>query len=143
MAKNTCFFFIFSFSYSILFSLPMFLREQPAIYELNCINTSLLIIRSKDWEAVIGLEFHAQITSKSKLFTRSPMSVLAPPNTHVGWFDSAQPGTLPKLNRRCVEAAISAALAFNAHVNRVSYFDRKHYFYPDLPVSSFFLECFV
>nr|XP_053641409.1 glutamyl-tRNA(Gln) amidotransferase subunit B, mitochondrial-like [Cherax quadricarinatus] len=85
------------------------------------------------WEPVIGLEIHAQISSISKLFSRVGTRYGAPPNTQVGIFESAHPGTLPVLNKRCVEAGIKTALAFGATVNKISLFDRKHYFYPDLP----------
>ncbi|KAG0726931.1 Glutamyl-tRNA(Gln) amidotransferase subunit B, mitochondrial [Chionoecetes opilio] len=86
-----------------------------------------------EWEPVIGLEIHAQITSVSKLFSRVSTEYGAPPNTQVGLFESAHPGTLPFLNKRCVEAAIKTAIALGATVNKMSRFDRKHYFYPDLP----------
>lgn len=85
------------------------------------------------WQPVIGLEVHAQILSASKLFSRVGAKYGAPPNTQVGIFEAAHPGTLPTLNKRCVEAAIKTALALQAQVVRVSRFDRKHYFYPDLP----------
>ncbi|XP_064078843.1 glutamyl-tRNA(Gln) amidotransferase subunit B, mitochondrial-like isoform X3 [Macrobrachium nipponense] len=88
------------------------------------------------WQPVIGLEVHAQILSASKLFSRVGAKYGAPPNTQVGIFEAAHPGTLPILNKRCVEAAIKTALALQAQVIKVSHFDRKHYFYPDLPDSS-------
>lgn len=85
------------------------------------------------WQPVIGLEIHAQISSASKLFSRVGTRFGAPPNSQVGVFESAHPGTLPVLNKRCVEAAIKTALALQATVNKTSWFVRKHYFYPDLP----------
>ncbi|XP_063585494.1 glutamyl-tRNA(Gln) amidotransferase subunit B, mitochondrial-like [Penaeus indicus] len=85
------------------------------------------------WQPVIGLEIHAQISSTSKLFSRVGTRFGAPPNSQVGVFESAHPGTLPVLNKRCVEAAIKTALALQATVNKTSWFVRKHYFYPDLP----------
>lgn len=85
------------------------------------------------WQPVIGLEVHAQILSASKLFSRVCAKYGAPPNTQVGIFEAAHPGTLPVLNRKCVEAAVKTALALGAQINKVSRFDRKHYFYPDLP----------
>nr|XP_045605638.1 LOW QUALITY PROTEIN: glutamyl-tRNA(Gln) amidotransferase subunit B, mitochondrial-like [Procambarus clarkii] len=85
------------------------------------------------WEPVVGLEIHAQISSATKLFSRVSTRYGAPPNTQVGIFESAHPGTLPVLNRRCVEAGVKTALAFGCTVNKWSAFDRKHYFYPDLP----------
>ncbi|KAM6147891.1 glutamyl-tRNA(Gln) amidotransferase subunit B, mitochondrial [Erethizon dorsatum] len=85
------------------------------------------------WAAVVGLEIHAQISSNSKLFSGSQVSFAAPPNSLVSFFDASLPGTLPVLNRRCVEAAVMTGLALNCHINKKSLFDRKHYFYADLP----------
>ncbi|XP_065110765.1 glutamyl-tRNA(Gln) amidotransferase subunit B, mitochondrial [Paramisgurnus dabryanus] len=82
---------------------------------------------------VVGLEVHAQIHSKSKLFSGSHVRFLAPPNSLVSHFDASLPGTLPVLNRRCVEAAVMTGLALNCTINRKSLFDRKHYFYADMP----------
>ncbi|XP_036280677.1 glutamyl-tRNA(Gln) amidotransferase subunit B, mitochondrial isoform X1 [Pipistrellus kuhlii] len=85
------------------------------------------------WAAVVGLEIHAQISSNSKLFSGSQVHFAAPPNSLVSFFDASLPGTLPVLNRRCVEAAVMTGLALNCHINKKSLFDRKHYFYADLP----------
>ncbi|KAG9015844.1 hypothetical protein FRB93_012409 [Tulasnella sp. JGI-2019a] len=85
------------------------------------------------WETIIGIEVHSQIKSRHKLFSSSLNSVDEPPNTRVSLFDAAFPGTLPKLNRRCVDLAIRTALGLRASVQRRSAFDRKHYFYHDLP----------
>ncbi|KAL1778310.1 hypothetical protein HispidOSU_029106 [Sigmodon hispidus] len=85
------------------------------------------------WEAVVGLEIHAQISSNSKLFSGAQVCFAAPPNSVVSFFDASLPGTLPVLNRRCVEAAVMTGLALNCHINKKSLFDRKHYFYSDLP----------
>uniref|UniRef100_A0A9J7YM71 Glutamyl-tRNA(Gln) amidotransferase subunit B, mitochondrial n=1 Tax=Cyprinus carpio carpio TaxID=630221 RepID=A0A9J7YM71_CYPCA len=82
---------------------------------------------------VVGLEVHAQIQSTSKLFSGSHVRFLAPPNSLVSHFDASLPGTLPVLNRRCVEAAVLTGLALNCTINRKSLFDRKHYFYADMP----------
>ncbi|XP_058497147.1 glutamyl-tRNA(Gln) amidotransferase subunit B, mitochondrial [Solea solea] len=82
---------------------------------------------------VVGLEIHAQINSKTKLFSGSGVCFSAPPNSLVSFFDGSLPGTLPALNRRCVEAAVMTGLALNCTINKKSYFDRKHYFYADLP----------
>uniref|UniRef100_A0A1A8I2K0 Glutamyl-tRNA(Gln) amidotransferase subunit B, mitochondrial n=1 Tax=Nothobranchius kuhntae TaxID=321403 RepID=A0A1A8I2K0_NOTKU len=82
---------------------------------------------------VVGLEIHAQISSNSKLFSGSPVCFSAPPNSQVSFFDASLPGTLPVLNRRCVEAAVMTGLALNCTINKKSLFDRKHYFYADLP----------
>uniref|UniRef100_A0A1Y1KYJ0 Glutamyl-tRNA(Gln) amidotransferase subunit B, mitochondrial n=3 Tax=Photinus pyralis TaxID=7054 RepID=A0A1Y1KYJ0_PHOPY len=85
------------------------------------------------WKSVVGLEVHAQIQSTSKLFSGSPTEFTNPVNRNVSLFDAATPGTLPVLNKRCVEAAVLTALALNCRVNPISTFDRKHYFYADLP----------
>lgn len=88
-----------------------------------------------NWETRVGLEIHAQINSKSKLFSGASTSFTTPVNRNVSLFDCGVPGTLPVLNKHCVEAAVLTALALNCKVNAVSRFDRKHYFYSDLPVS--------
>ena len=85
------------------------------------------------WESVIGLEIHAQISAETKIFSSAPHQFNYPVNSNVSWFDASTPGTLPVLNRRCVEAGVSTALALGCHLNMVSFFDRKHYFYADLP----------
>ncbi|GAB6031134.1 hypothetical protein CHUAL_007942 [Chamberlinius hualienensis] len=86
------------------------------------------------WESVIGLEIHAQISSKTKLFCGSKNCYGERVNTNVSYFDAGHPGTLPVLNKRCVEAGILTGLALNCTINKKSEFDRKHYFYSDLPV---------
>uniref|UniRef100_A0A5F9C8E3 Glutamyl-tRNA(Gln) amidotransferase subunit B, mitochondrial n=1 Tax=Oryctolagus cuniculus TaxID=9986 RepID=A0A5F9C8E3_RABIT len=88
---------------------------------------------AQEWAAVVGLEIHAQISSNSKLFSGAEVRFAAPPNSLVSFFDASLPGTLPVLNRRCVEAAVMTGLALNCHINQKSLFDRKHYFYADLP----------
>ncbi|OQR72631.1 glutamyl-tRNA(Gln) amidotransferase subunit B [Tropilaelaps mercedesae] len=86
------------------------------------------------FQPVVGLEVHMQIDSKSKLFSSAPTTIGGPINGQVATFDAAIPGTLPVVNRRCVEAAIQTALALDcAQINNVSRFDRKHYFYSDMP----------
>jgi len=85
------------------------------------------------WEVVIGLEVHAQITSKSKLFSGSSTKFGAEPNTQVSLVDSAFPGMLPVINEFCVQQAIKTGLGLNAKINLYSVFDRKNYFYADLP----------
>uniref|UniRef100_A0AAV2LIQ5 Glutamyl-tRNA(Gln) amidotransferase subunit B, mitochondrial n=1 Tax=Knipowitschia caucasica TaxID=637954 RepID=A0AAV2LIQ5_KNICA len=82
---------------------------------------------------VVGLEIHAQIRSGTKLFSPSPVRFSSPPNSLVSFFDASLPGTLPVLNKRCVEAAVMTGLALSCTINRKSLFDRKHYFYADLP----------
>ncbi len=85
------------------------------------------------WEVVIGLEVHAQVLSKSKLFSSSPTKFGAEPNTQVSLVDSAFPGMLPVINQFCVEQSIKTGLGLNAKINLNSVFDRKNYFYADLP----------
>ncbi|XP_053314710.1 glutamyl-tRNA(Gln) amidotransferase subunit B, mitochondrial [Spea bombifrons] len=85
------------------------------------------------WKSVVGLEIHAQINSESKLFSSSRVQFAAPPNSTVSFFDASLPGTLPVINRRCIEAAVMTGLALNCTINKRSLFDRKHYFYADLP----------
>ena len=85
------------------------------------------------WEVVIGLEVHAQVTSNSKLFSGSSTKFGAEPNTQVSLVDSAFPGMLPVINEYCVQQAIKTGLGLNAKINSYSVFDRKNYFYADLP----------
>ena len=85
------------------------------------------------WEIVIGLETHVQLSTASKIFSGSSTAVGAEPNTHTCATDLALPGTLPVMNRNAVHKAIQFGLAINAHVAEFSQFERKHYFYPDLP----------
>ena len=85
------------------------------------------------WEVIIGLEVHAQILSKSKLFSSSSTKFGAEPNTQVSLVDSAFPGMLPVINQFCVEQSIKTGLGLNAKINLKSVFDRKNYFYADLP----------
>jgi aspartyl-tRNA(Asn)/glutamyl-tRNA(Gln) amidotransferase subunit B len=86
-----------------------------------------------DWEMVIGLEVHAQVASASKLFSGASTEFGAAPNTQVSLVDAAMPGMLPVLNAFCVEQAVRTGLGLKAAINRYSRFDRKNYFYPDLP----------
>lgn len=86
------------------------------------------------WQVVIGIETHAQIKSRQKLFSLSSTSLLSEaPNTRFNAFDAAFPGTLPKINPKCVLLGLRAALALNCTIENRSSFDRKHYFYSDLP----------
>ncbi|WP_394694453.1 Asp-tRNA(Asn)/Glu-tRNA(Gln) amidotransferase subunit GatB [Hyphobacterium sp.] len=86
-----------------------------------------------DWEIVVGLEVHAQVASNSKLFSGSATDYGAEPNTQVSLIDAAVPGMLPVINAYCVEQAVRTGLGLNAQINKYSRFDRKNYFYPDLP----------
>jgi aspartyl-tRNA(Asn)/glutamyl-tRNA(Gln) amidotransferase subunit B len=85
------------------------------------------------WEIVIGLEVHAQVLSRSKLFSGASAEFGGEPNAHVSFVDAAMPGMLPVINAHCVEQAVRTGLGLKAKINRVSVFDRKNYFYPDLP----------
>jgi len=89
--------------------------------------------RTGKWEVVIGLEVHAQVTSNSKLFSRSSTKYGGEPNSQVSLIDAAMPGMLPSLNEYCVEQAVKTGLGLNAVINKTSVFDRKNYFYADLP----------
>ena len=86
-----------------------------------------------DWEVVIGLEVHAQVASKAKLFSGASTEFGGAPNSHVSLVDAAMPGMLPVINQECVAQAVRTGLGLKARVNLVSVFDRKNYFYPDLP----------
>ena len=86
-----------------------------------------------DWEIVVGLEIHAQVLSKAKLFSGASAEFGAEPNAHVSLVDAAMPGMLPVINEFCVEQAVRTGLGLKAQINKVSVFDRKNYFYPDLP----------
>ena len=97
-------------------------------------NTKYLIEgKTGKWEVVIGLEVHAQVSSQSKLFSGSSTKFGAEPNTQVSLVDSAFPGMLPVINKFCVQQAIKTGLGLNAKINSYSVFDRKNYFYADLP----------
>ena len=86
-----------------------------------------------DWEVVIGLEVHAQVASKAKLFSGASTAFGGAPNSHVSLVDAAMPGMLPVINEACVAQAVRTGLGLKARINLVSVFDRKNYFYPDLP----------
>jgi len=87
----------------------------------------------EDWELVIGMEVHAQIASNSKLFSGASTQFGAEPNANVSLVDAAMPGMLPVVNAFCVEQAVRTGLGLQAEINLYSRFDRKNYFYPDLP----------
>ncbi|AUM73514.1 Asp-tRNA(Asn)/Glu-tRNA(Gln) amidotransferase subunit GatB [Paracoccus jeotgali] len=88
---------------------------------------------TSDWELVIGLEVHAQVSSRAKLFSGASTVFGAEPNSNVAFVDAAMPGMLPVLNEYCVEQAVRTGLGLKAAINLFSAFDRKNYFYPDLP----------
>src|SRR5512146_2455078 len=89
--------------------------------------------RTGPWEIVLGLEVHAQVASNAKLFSGAAVGFGAGPNEQVSLVDAAMPGMLPVINRRCVEQAVRTGLGLKAQINLKSRFDRKNYFYPDLP----------
>ena len=96
-------------------------------------NKKLIQGRTGAWEIVLGLEVHAQVASKAKLFSGAAVGFGAGPNEQVSTVDAGFPGMLPVINRFCVEQAVRTGLGLNAQINLVSKFDRKNYFYPDLP----------
>ncbi|MDO8296966.1 MAG: Asp-tRNA(Asn)/Glu-tRNA(Gln) amidotransferase subunit GatB [Caulobacter sp.] len=96
-------------------------------------SATILKGRTGDWEIVLGLEVHAQVASRSKLFSGAAVGFGAGPNEQVSLVDAAMPGMLPVLNRFCVEQAVRTGLGLKAKINLKSTFDRKNYFYPDLP----------
>jgi aspartyl-tRNA(Asn)/glutamyl-tRNA(Gln) amidotransferase subunit B len=96
-------------------------------------NSKLIRGASGDWEVVIGLEVHAQVTSQSKLFSGASTAFGGEPNSHVSLVDAAMPGMLPVINAECIKQAVRTGLGLKARINLKSVFDRKNYFYPDLP----------
>ena len=96
-------------------------------------NNKLIQGRTGPWEIVLGLEVHAQVASNAKLFSGAAVGFGAGPNEQVSLVDAAMPGMLPVINRRCVEQAVRTGLGLKARINLRSLFDRKNYFYPDLP----------
>src|SRR4030088_1726275 len=96
-------------------------------------NGKLIKGATGDWEMVIGLVIHAQVTSKSKLFSGASTEFGGEPNSHVSLVDAAMPGMLPVINEFCVRQAVRTGLGLNAQINLRSVFDRKNYFFPDLP----------
>jgi aspartyl-tRNA(Asn)/glutamyl-tRNA(Gln) amidotransferase subunit B len=96
-------------------------------------NAALIEGRTGPWEVILGLEVHAQVISKSKLFSGAATAFGAEPNTQVSLVDAAFPGMLPVINEHCIEQAVKTGLGLKAQINRRSVFDRKNYFYADLP----------
>ena len=88
---------------------------------------------TSDWEVVIGMEVHAQVTSQSKLFSGAATAFGGGPNAQVSLVDAAMPGMLPVVNEECIRQAVRTGLGLKARINLKSVFDRKNYFYPDLP----------
>jgi len=96
-------------------------------------NENLIPGATGDWEVIIGLEVHAQVTSNAKLFSGASTEFGGAPNSHVSLVDAAMPGMLPVINAECVAQAVRTGLGLQAEINLRSVFDRKNYFYPDLP----------
>src|SRR6202049_3056755 len=96
-------------------------------------NSKLIKGTTGDWEVVIGLEVHAQVTSQAKLFSGASTAFGGEPNSHVSPVDAAMPGMLPVINAECIRQAVRTGLGLKAKINFKSVFDRKNYFYPDLP----------
>jgi len=96
-------------------------------------STNLIKGATGDWEVIIGLEVHAQVNSRAKLFSGSSTAFGAEPNSHVSLVDAAMPGMLPVINEECVAQAVRTGLGLKAEIHLRSVFDRKNYFYPDLP----------
>src|SRR5256885_17163488 len=93
--------------------------------------TKLIRGATGDWEVVIGMEVHAQVTSQAKLFSGASTAFGGAPNSHVSLVDAAMPGMLPVINEECIRQGIRTGLAPKAWINLKSAFDRKNYFYPD------------
>jgi len=100
---------------------------------MKATNSKLIRGSTGDWEVVIGMEIHAQVTSNAKLFSGASTEFGGEPNSHVSLVDAAMPGMLPVINEECVKQAVRTGLGLNAKINLRSVFDRKNYFYPDLP----------
>ncbi len=109
-------------------------RESPMNEAVRPAKPSKLVKGvTGDWEVVIGLEVHAQVISRAKLFSGAPTDFGGAPNAHVSLVDAAMPGMLPVINEECVAQAVRTGLGLKARINLRSVFDRKNYFYPDLP----------
>jgi len=108
-------------------------KERNTVASSNPVPDNLVPGATGDWEVIIGLEVHAQVNSKSKLFSGASTAFGSAPNSHVSLVDAAMPGMLPVINKECVAQAIRTGLGLKAQINLKSVFDRKNYFYPDLP----------
>ena len=107
-------------------------RNRPRM-NATAPNPKLIRRATGDWEVVIGMEVHAQVTSQAKLFSGASTEFGGEPNSHVSLVDAAMPGMLPVINAECVRQAVRTGLGLKARINLKSVFDRKNYFYPDLP----------
>ena len=111
-------------------------RTVPEVIRLMTVHAkpqNLIKGATADWEVIVGLEIHAQVTSKAKLFSGASTTFGGEPNSHVSLVDAAMPGMLPVINAECVAQAVRTGLGLKARINHRSVFDRKNYFYPDLP----------
>src|SRR3981081_97638 len=108
-------------------------REVDTAMNASATKSKLIKGATGDWEVVIGLEVHAQVTSDSKLFSGASTEFGGEPNSHVSLVDAAMPGMLPVINEVCIRQAVRTGLGLKAEINLRSVFDRKNYFYPDLP----------
>src|SRR5260370_38838881 len=108
-------------------------READPAMNVPVKKSKLIKGATGDWQVVIGLEVDAQVTSQSKLFSGASTAFGGAPNSHVSLVDAAMPGMLPVINRECIKQAVRTGLGLNAKINLRSVFDRKNYFYPDLP----------
>src|SRR5919204_360074 len=107
-------------------------RSRHELAENPLMKSKLSKGATGDWEVVIGMEVHAQVTSQSKLFSGAS-TAFGEPNSHVSLVDAAMPGMLPVINEECIKQAVRTGLGLKAQINARSVFDRKNYFYPDLP----------
>ena len=114
---------------------PAAVAKSKDMRESNMAESDTKLIKGAtgDWEVIVGLEVHAQVNSRAKLFSGASTEFGGAPNDHVSLVDAAMPGMLPVINRECVAQAVRTGLALKAKINRRSTFDRKNYFYPDLP----------
>jgi aspartyl-tRNA(Asn)/glutamyl-tRNA(Gln) amidotransferase subunit B len=115
------------------FAIPHLNGSEAGSMNVSVTPHKLLKGATGDWEMVIGMEIHAQVTSNSKLFSGASTAFGGEPNTHVSLVDAAMPGMLPVINEECVRQAVMTGLGLNAQINLRSVFDRKNYFYPDSP----------
>src|SRR5262249_17427676 len=106
---------------------------DDALMDALLMKSKLIKGATGEWEVVIGMEVHAQVTSRSKLFSGASTGFGGEPNSHVSLVDAAMPGMLPVINEECIKQAVRTGLGLKARINLKSVFDRKNYFYPDLP----------
>ena len=111
------------------------LDDDPGLGGSGCASRRTIDVRGEpvNWDTVIGLEVHAQLSTRSKMFCGCPTAFGGAPNTQTCPVCQGMPGVLPVINRRAIELAIKTALAFNCRVNAACRFARKHYYYPDMP----------